>query len=94
MVRVQVKCYQDALGPLTEAAIQQLRDSMEVGEHGIIVTTNKVSPEAMNAAEADPTKPIGIIDGLEFAQLVFDNLRQLEDKDLWALGLRRAVAAR
>ena len=94
VVRVQVKCYQDAWGPLTEAAIQQLRDSMELGEHGIIVTTNKVSPEAMKAAEADATKPIGVIDGVEFAQLVFDQLDRLENPDLWALGLRRAVALR
>ncbi len=94
VVRVQVKCYQDAWGPLTEAAIRQLRDSMEEGEHGIIVTTNRVSPEAVNAAEADASKPIGIIDGVEFAQLVFDNLHHLDDQDLWALGLRRAVATR
>lgn len=94
VVRVQVKCYQDSWGALTEAAVQQLRDSMELGEHGIIVTTNKVSPEAVNAAGKDPAKPIGIIDGVEFAQLVFDNLDRLADQDLWALGLRRAVANR
>ncbi len=94
VVRVQVKCYQDAWGPLTETAVQQLRDSMELGEHGIIVTTNRVSPEAAKVADMDPAKPIGIIDGAEFAQLVFDKLERLADPDLWALGLRRGVANR
>lgn len=94
VVRIQVKCYQDQQGPLTEEAVQQLRGSMELGDHGIVVTTNRVSPEAIKAAETDPSRPISIIEGVEFSQLVFDNLEQLTDQELWSLGLRREIATR
>ncbi len=94
VIRVQVKCYQNKHGELTEDVVHQLRDSMEDGEHGIIVTTNKVSNEARKLAESDSSKPIGIIDGAEFAQLVFDNIDKLDDEDLWALGLRRRLTLR
>jgi len=94
VVRVQVKCYRDDRGSLREDAVRQLRDSMELGEHGIIVTTNRASESAQNLAASDSLKPIGIIDGPEFAQLVFDNLDRLNDEDIWALGLRTALAVR
>ncbi len=94
IVRVQVKCYQDDRGALGEDAIRQLRDSMELGEHGIIVTTNRASESAQKLAASDSVKPIGIIDGPEFAELIFDNLDRLNDEDTWALGLRRALGLR
>jgi predicted Mrr-cat superfamily restriction endonuclease len=94
IVRVQVKCYQDDRGGLHEDAVRQLRDSMELGEHGIIVTTNRASESAQELAASDSLKSIGIIDGPEFAELVFDNLDRLNDEDIWALGLRRALALR
>ena len=94
VVRVQVKCYQDAAGCLNEDAINQLRKSMEPGQHGIVVTTNHVSETAIEKAASDSQKPIGIIDVSRFAELVFENLAQLSDKDLWSLGLRRAIATR
>lgn len=94
VVRVQVKCYQDDWGELKEDAVRQLRDSMELGEHGIIVTTNRASEAAQRSADFDPQKPIGIIDGPEFAQLIFDNLDKLKDEDIWTLGLRRALTVR
>ena len=94
IVRVQVKCYQDDRGALGEDAVRQLRDSMELGEHGIIVTTNRASESAQKLADSDSVKPIGMIDGPEFAELVFDNLDRLNDQDIWALGLRRALGLR
>ena len=94
VIRVQVKCYRDDRGEMRENAVRQLRDSMDVGEHGIIVTTNRAGDAAQRLAASDSVKPIGIIDGREFAQLVFDNLDRLDDEDLWTLGLRRALAAR
>jgi hypothetical protein len=67
---------------------------MELGEHGIIVTTNRASESARKLADSDSVKPIGMIDGPEFAELVFDNLDRLNDQDIWALGLRRALGLR
>jgi predicted Mrr-cat superfamily restriction endonuclease len=94
VVRVQVKCYRDDWGELRDDAVTQLRDSMEVGEHGIIVTSNRAGESAQKLAASDSLRPIGIIDGPEFSQLVFDNLDRLNDEDIWALGLRRALAVR
>ncbi len=88
-VRVQVKCYRDDWGkPLGEDAVKQLRGSMRPGDNGIIVTTGKASEEAKKLADSDPEKPIAIIEGPDFAQLVFDNIEKLSDQDLWELGLR------
>ncbi|HUW34669.1 MAG TPA: restriction endonuclease [Planctomycetota bacterium] len=94
VIRVQVKCYQDHVGEISEAAVRQLRESMELGEHGIVVTTNRASEKARKLAESDPQKPIGIIDGPRFAEIVFENLEQLKDQDIWALGLRRSLTVR
>ncbi len=94
VVRIQVKCYQDTIGPLSKDAVNQLRNSMEEGEHGILVTSGRISDEAYATAESDSHKPIGLISGDEFVDLVFENREQLTDADLWALGLRRAVSTR
>jgi predicted Mrr-cat superfamily restriction endonuclease len=94
IVRVQVKCFRDNQGPLDKSAVIQLRNSMEAGEHGIVVTTNRVADAARIEADADASKPIGIIDGEEFAKLVLDSLKQFDDKDLWTLGLRRQLGVR
>lgn len=93
VIRVQVKCYRDDLGKLSSNAVIQLRNSMDDGERGIIVTTNTVSKEARDSAD-HPQKPISFIEGPEFAQLVFENLDQLGTEDLWALGIRRSLAMR
>jgi predicted Mrr-cat superfamily restriction endonuclease len=94
VVRVQVKCFRDNQGPLDKSAVIQLRNSMEEGEHGIVVTTNRVADNARIEAEVDASKPIGIIDGETFAQLVLDSIEQLDDRDLWTLGLRRRLGVR
>jgi hypothetical protein len=93
-VRVQVKCYQSSKGPLGKAAVTQLRNSMEDGDHGIVVTTSEVGEDARQAAAASSSRPVSIIDGVGFAELVFDNLERLSDEDLFLLGLRRTVQMR
>lgn len=94
VLRVQVKCYQDDVGPLSPEAVTQLRGSMEPGEHGILVTTGDISDDAQREADSEPEKPVGLISGSEFADLVFENLERLSDSNLWALGLRRALSTR
>lgn len=93
-IRVQVKCFQDSSGPLDASVVTQLRGSMEPGDHGIVVTTSKVAKAAREAAESDLTKPVAIIGGSEFAELLFDKADSLTDKELWSFGLRRTVAIR
>lgn len=94
VVRVQVKCFQDQRGHLDSRWVEQLRRSMEPGEHGVLVTTGDVSESARAAAAHDPERPIGLISGDEFVDLVFEVQSSLADEDLWLLGLRRAVVPR
>jgi len=94
VVRIQVKCFQDAGGLLPVWVVRQLRDSMEAGQSGIVVTTNRVGKDALGLADADSEKPIGFIDVSEFAQLVFDNQASFTDEDLWSLGLKRSISGR
>ncbi|SYZ72202.1 hypothetical protein TRIP_C20317 [Candidatus Zixiibacteriota bacterium] len=94
VVRIQVKCFQDKSGLLKPWVVTQLRDSMESGENGIIVTTNRIGQDAREEAERDSERPIDFIDVAEFAQLVFDNQVSLTDQDLWALGLKRSIIGR
>jgi len=94
VVRVQVKCFQDSQGPLSASVVTQLRDSMDVGENGIIVTTNRISEEAQQAAAVDSERPINFIDVAEFAALVFENKPELDARDLWHLGLRQVIEVR
>jgi hypothetical protein len=94
VIRIQVKCFQEHSGPLGPGAVEQLRASMEPGERGVVVTTNTVAQEAVTSAESNSEKPIGIISGTDFAELVFENLGRLTDADLWTLGLRRQLTSR
>ncbi len=94
VVRVQVKCYQDRSGPLGTEPVRQLRTSMNAGEYGILVTTGTVGEGAREEARRDREKPIGFISGADFADLVFENMGDLSDSDLRALGLARHLAVR
>ncbi len=90
VVRIQVKCYRDDRGELSETAVMQLRNSMQSGDRGIIVTTTRrVSEAAKNLAASDPARPIGFIDGAEFAELIFENIDRFSDEELCALGLKQ-----
>jgi len=94
VVRIQVKCFQDKSGALQSWVVTQLRDSMESGQNGIIVTTNRVGKDAREEAEKDVGKPVDFIYVAEFAQLVFENQSRLTDRDLWTLGLKRSISGR
>lgn len=94
VIRIQVKCFQDKDGPLKPWVVTQLRDSMEPGENGIIVTTNRIGQEAREVADRDSEKPINFIDVTDFVQLVFENQENLTDQELWALGLKRSITGR
>ena len=67
---------------------------MDPGEHGILVTTGQIGRPAYDDAESDPERPIGLISGEEFVELVFENQEELSDAHLWALGLRRVLVTR
>lgn len=91
VVRVQVKCYREQLGKLGVDAVTQLRESMNAGDNGIIVTTNEASTEAVKRAERSNEMPITIIDVNEFAEMVFANIDSFDKEDLHRLGLARST---
>lgn len=74
-----------------------------VGEPGTIqeISSRTMQPKppldvlpTVTSAESDSEKPIGIISGADFAELVFENMGKLTDADLWTLGLRRQLTSR
>ena len=86
-VRVQVKHFYPESGNLPSSAVKQLEKSMTTGDNGIVVTSTNSSDEAEEYAN-QCGKQIGIIDGSEFVELLFENIEQFSDKELRTLGLR------
>lgn len=85
-VRVQVKHFYPERGELDTAAVEQLADSMSEGDNGIVVTSTDVSEEAERAADMAEHQ-IGIIDGEEFVELLFEDLQNYTEEELYELGL-------
>lgn len=85
-VRIQVKYYYPDEGAVGSEAVQQLADSMSVGDNGLIVTSGTISEAARNAA-ADTEEKIEFIDGSDFVQLLFENLDEFQVGELYDLGL-------
>lgn len=86
-VRVQVKHFYPDQGELPAKAVSQLEKSMTPGDNGIVVTSTKASDEAVKAANAS-NHQIGIIDGSEFVELIFENLEDFTNEELRTLGLQ------
>jgi hypothetical protein len=81
-----VKHFYRDKGQLGAAAVEQLVRSMSDGDHGIVVTSTTAGPEAEEAAnKAD--HPVGIIDGAEFVELLFEDLQNYTEDELDRLGL-------
>ncbi|WJQ05819.1 restriction endonuclease [Geobacillus stearothermophilus] len=95
IIRIQVKYFYPKDGELKEWVVKQLADSMEVGEHGIIVTSGTISQGARKEAErylAMEHKKIGFISGEEFVDMLFENIDQLPESALFYFGLAKKVA--
>ena len=85
-VRVQVKHFYSDEGALGANAVRQLAASMSAGDHGIVVTSTAVGPEAEEAINQSKHH-IGIIDGEEFVELLFEDLQNYTEQELQKLGL-------
>lgn len=91
-VRVQVKHFYPDQGKLGKDAVNQLAESMTTGDNGIVVTSTDVSTEAKQAAESADYQ-IGIIDGEEFVELLFEDLQNYTEDELNQLGLEDQLPA-
>jgi predicted Mrr-cat superfamily restriction endonuclease len=85
-VRVQVKHFYPDRGELGAAAVEQLERSMTDGDHGIVVTSTNASEEARRVA-TESDHHIGVIDGEEFVDLLFEDLQNYTEEELDQLGL-------
>lgn len=93
-VRVQVKYYDPDRGAVGPDAVEQLADSMDPGDNGLLVTSGTIGDEAEARAQelwTGSNKEVHFIDGSEFVDLVFENLVEYDEEELNALALRRNV---
>jgi predicted Mrr-cat superfamily restriction endonuclease len=90
-VRVQVKHFYPDQGELKAWVVDQLAGSMETGDNGIIVTSGRISDEAIRKAEGLPDKRISFIDGTEFVEILFESIEQTPEDALMVFGLSRSI---
>jgi restriction system protein len=67
-VRIQVKYFYTDQGALEASVVDQLAESMDPGDHGIIVTSGTISEAATKKAKTIPDKSISFIDGPQFVE--------------------------
>jgi predicted Mrr-cat superfamily restriction endonuclease len=86
-VRVQVKHFYPDQGDLPAKAVTQLDKSMAPGDNGIVLSSTKASQSAEEAAN-ESEHHIGIIDGPDFVDLIFENIDEFTENEMRTLGLR------
>ena len=94
VVRIQVKNFYSDQGDLGACVVQQLAESMDPGDNGIIVTSGCVGQDACRKAEelwTTERKKIGFIDGKKFAEILFENIGDISDETLAIFGLVRRL---
>ena len=91
VVRVQVKYFYPQKGNLGDWVVDQLANSMDEGDLGLIATSGTISEEAIKKAKEylSKCKKISFIDGNEFVDLIFDNLDSFKEEEFSRLGLSK-----
>ena len=90
-VRIQVKFFYPAQGELQADVVDQLADSMDPGDHGIIITSGTISQEAKDKAEGLADKTISFINGEEFVEHLFDVIDLLPPQALAVFGVTKVI---
>lgn len=93
VIRVQVKNFYRNFGKIKPWVVNQLADSMDKNDNGIIMTTTTISTEAEKLAEEYTLegKKITFIDGKKFVDLIFENIEIFNDEELINLGLYKEL---
>lgn len=94
VVRVQIKNFYKDFGDVKGWVVDQLADSMEEMEYGIVLTTTAISEEAKERANyylINERKKISFIDGVQLVELIFENIDNFSDENLLTLGLQRQL---
>lgn len=90
VVRIQVKHFYKSGPELGEEVVDQLANSMEKIDIGIIVTSGVVSEQSREYTESMDIK-IGFIDGVEFVDLLFESIDELSEDSLNKFGLKSII---
>lgn len=91
VVRIQVKHFYVLKGDVEVNVVDQLAKSMKSYEHGIIVTSGKISEKANKYADTLTDKQIRFYNGEEFVDLLFENLENLRPETLALFGLTSKI---
>ena len=90
-VKIQVKHFYPEYGEVQDWVVDQLTDSMETGDHGIIITSGTVSISAKKKAEAIVDKTVSFIDGQEFVEHLFEAIDTMPKEALVTFGLTYGI---
>lgn len=85
-IHIQVKRISASLG-IKE--VQRLRGTLGPDDQGTIITTGRFTNQAQEEAEESGRKPIRLISGKEFAELVLEVYDQLDDAYKSLFGLKK-----
>jgi hypothetical protein len=90
-VRIQVKHFYPSHGELESWVVDQLADSMEIGDHGIVITSGTISESAIIAADRMQEKRITFINGQVFVEHLFDTIDEMPKDILITFGVTNQI---
>jgi len=90
-IRIQVKHFYPSQGEIEGWVVDQLSDSMNPGDHGVIVTSGVIGDSARKKAELFTDKTISFIDGEEFVEILFEAIDNMDKDTLAVFGLTREI---
>ena len=90
-IRIRIKHFYPDQGELQDDVVDQLADSMDPGDHGIIVTSGAISKSAIEKADKLDGKAVSFIDGSEFVDHLFERMDQLSKETLATFGITQVI---
>lgn len=90
-IRIQVKYFYPELGEIAPWVVEQLANSMQPGDNGIVLTSGVVGQAARAKADEYESFQITFVDGQEFVDILFENMDKIPEASLNVFGLRRDV---
>ena len=90
-IRMRITHFYPDQGELQDDVVDQLADSMDPGDHGIIVTSGTISKSAIEKADKLDEKAVSFIDGSEFVDHLFERIDQLPKDILATFGITQVI---
>ncbi len=90
-IRMRITHFYPDQGELQDDVVDQLADSMDPGDHGIIITSGAISKSAIEKADKLDEKAVSFIDGSEFVDHLFERIDQLPKDILATFGITQVI---